>query len=92
MSKANRLTDALNIPIMTSAPVATIFICTSSALKRAGRKRALRSAGLGPGTLGDTTMKTVCSWPKPVSVREYDRFRLGQWEHVRSHCRSYPTH
>lgn len=25
-----------------------------------------------------------------VFVTEYDRFRLGRWEHVRSHTRRYP--
>jgi hypothetical protein len=28
--------------------------------------------------------------PKPVFVNEYDRFRFGKWEHVRSHFRSLP--
>ena len=27
---------------------------------------------------------------KPVFVNEYDRFRFGKWEHVRSHYRSLP--
>jgi hypothetical protein len=36
------------------------------------------------------TMRVMCSWPMPVSVTDYFRFRLGQWEYVRSHCRSWP--
>lgn len=27
---------------------------------------------------------------KPVSVRDYFRFRFGKWEYVRSHCRRLP--
>ena len=36
-------------------------------------------------------MRVVCIWPLAVSVREYDRFRFGHWERVRSHCRGYPA-
>lgn len=32
----------------------------------------------------------ICSWPQPVYVNAYMRFRLGKWEQVRSHCRSLP--
>ena len=35
-------------------------------------------------------MRASCMWPKPVSVIEYWRFRLGQWEYVVSHCRKRP--
>jgi hypothetical protein len=28
-----------------------------------------------------------CSWPKPVYVTAYIRFRLGRWESVTDHCR-----
>lgn len=30
-------------------------------------------------------------WDKSVYVRAYQRFRKGQWEHVRSHFRSWPN-
>ncbi len=36
-------------------------------------------------------MKIACAWPKAVSVMDYYRYRLGRWEHVCSHCRSYPS-
>jgi hypothetical protein len=26
-----------------------------------------------------------------VSVRAYERYRFGKWEHVRAHTRSYPS-
>lgn len=32
----------------------------------------------------------VCSWPMPVYVTAYVRFRFGRWESVRQHCCSYP--
>lgn len=32
----------------------------------------------------------MCPFYAPVMVREYQRFRLGKWEIVRSHCRSLP--
>ena len=35
-------------------------------------------------------MRIYCPLDKPVSVRDYIRFRLGKWEHVRSHCRHWP--
>lgn len=31
-----------------------------------------------------------CMYPKAVHVRNYVRFRLGRWEDVCEHCRSYP--
>jgi len=31
-----------------------------------------------------------CSGLMPVYVRQYDRFRNGQWEVVCEHCRSLP--
>lgn len=31
------------------------------------------------------------AWPKGVYVTAYRRFRFGKWEHVCSHCRSYPS-
>ena len=33
-----------------------------------------------------------CRYPKGVHVCAYWRFRLGQWERVREHCRRYPHH
>lgn len=36
-------------------------------------------------------MRVSCAWPKAVSVINYWRFRFGKWEHVSSHCRSYPS-
>jgi hypothetical protein len=33
----------------------------------------------------------ACSWPKAVHVRMYIRTRNGRLEHVREHCRSYPS-
>ncbi|CAI4151913.1 hypothetical protein ALT717_370011 [Alteromonas macleodii] len=33
----------------------------------------------------------MCSYPMPVRVREYKRFRYGRWEIVCSHCRSLPN-
>lgn len=35
-------------------------------------------------------MRVACPIYRPVSVIDYLRFRLGQWEHVRSHCRRWP--
>lgn len=32
----------------------------------------------------------ACSLPKAVHVNGYMRYRLGRWEFVREHCRSYP--
>lgn len=31
-----------------------------------------------------------CKLPKAVHVRAYWRYRLGHWERVCEHCRSYP--
>lgn len=37
-------------------------------------------------------MGVVCNiWPKVVAVRDYVRFRLGRWEHVKAHCRGLPS-
>jgi hypothetical protein len=36
-------------------------------------------------------MSIMCVWPKAVYVISYIRFRLGKWERVRSHCRSFPS-
>ena len=36
-------------------------------------------------------MRTACPLYKPVSVIDYWRFRLGQWEYVISHCRKWPV-
>jgi hypothetical protein len=33
-----------------------------------------------------------CVYPKPVHVRRYIRYRLGRFEWVTEHCRSYPRH
>lgn len=46
-------------------------------------RRRLNNALYGGGMI-------ACSYPKAVHVREYPRFRLGKWEHVCEHCRSYP--
>ncbi len=35
-------------------------------------------------------LKRSCSYPKPVSVIAYIRYRFGRFEFVRSHCRAYP--
>ncbi|PST64793.1 hypothetical protein C9E91_00555 [Rhizobium sp. SEMIA4064] len=35
-------------------------------------------------------MRISCPAFRPVSVADYWRFRLGQWEHVCSHCRRWP--
>jgi hypothetical protein len=35
-------------------------------------------------------MAGFCSWPKPVYVIAYIRFRFGRYEHVTAHCRSLP--
>ena len=35
-------------------------------------------------------MPLICTWPQPVHVRVYHRFRHGRWETVREHCRSLP--
>lgn len=35
-------------------------------------------------------MRIACDLTAPVSVIDYRRFRLGKWEHVRSHCRRFP--
>ena len=32
----------------------------------------------------------ICMHPRSVHVRPYPRFRLGKWESVCEHCRSYP--
>lgn len=32
-----------------------------------------------------------CTYPKAVHVRPYSRFRLGKWEEVCEHCRSFPN-
>lgn len=32
-----------------------------------------------------------CGYPKPVTVRNYTRFRFGKWEHVCQHCRGLPS-
>ncbi len=32
----------------------------------------------------------ACPIHMPVSVTDYVRYRLGKWEHVRSHCRGMP--
>jgi len=34
---------------------------------------------------------TLRRWIKSVFVRDYWRFRKGQWEHVSQHFRSWPT-
>lgn len=31
-----------------------------------------------------------CNYPRGVHVCAYSRYRLGHWEYVREHCRSYP--
>lgn len=32
-----------------------------------------------------------CTDPKkPVSVQDYERYRLSKWERVRTHCRKLP--
>ena len=36
------------------------------------------------------TCNVHCSGLMPVYVRQYDRFRNGQWEVVCEHCRSLP--
>jgi len=33
----------------------------------------------------------ACSYPMPVFVHSYMRWRLGQWEKVSAHCRSNPS-
>lgn len=33
----------------------------------------------------------TCYYPRAVHVIAYPRFRLGKWEFVREHCRSYPN-
>nr|DAX13858.1 MAG TPA: hypothetical protein [Bacteriophage sp.] len=33
----------------------------------------------------------VCIYPYLVHVNQYKRFRLGKWEHVCQHWRSYPN-
>lgn len=32
----------------------------------------------------------LCIYPRAVHVRNYVRFRFGQWENVCQHCRSHP--
>jgi hypothetical protein len=32
----------------------------------------------------------VCPLHKPVAVREYVRFRMGQWQLIAAHCRRWP--
>jgi len=33
----------------------------------------------------------ICQFPRAVHVRAYIRYRLGRWESVCEHCRSYPN-
>jgi len=35
-------------------------------------------------------MSNTWTFATPVFVREYDRFRLGTWEHVDAYYRSLP--
>jgi hypothetical protein len=37
-------------------------------------------------------MTTSCPIHQPVFVTAYVRFRLGQWESVRQHCRRKPQY